>query len=1055
VLARAGAALQVRPGEGRLVVWVTLLMFLPSAGGAIGSPSVEALFYARFGVQYLPYMYVALGLVTLVTSLLLTALLGRASRRRLYLILPLILGAALIVARVLVGLRLNWFYPVLWLGMYLLWTLQGSLTWGLAGTVCNTRQAKRLFPLFGAGGILGIAVGGLATRWLVTLLGTENLLVVWAAALLVSFLIVRSLTIGLRERRARRPTRLIDDVARGYQFVRRSPLMRWVAMAALLLSVLSFTIAFPFSQAVARQFPNEDALTGFLGVFQGLTTAAAFLAALLLANRLYAWLGFMSALLALPLLYFGGFGLLLLVSTFTVLIGFRFIQMAWLQGISSTAYQAVFNVVPPEWREQTRAFVDGVPTQMGTVLVGMVLILGQGSLQLWHLYAGGALAAALGALVLWRARQAYGLALAEALRAGQPHVFLTGPQPLGGVQRDAAATAAVLAGMTDPDPVVRRVSAEMLSGVHTPAAVSAAVQALGDPDVQVRAAALSALGAAQAASALLDVVALLADPEPEARRQAVETLRQLAGHSRALALHLRPLLADRDPAVRSQAAKALLASSADAQADAQAMETLVALTRSPIPAERVLGINALAECPGPSAYPIAEANLADPIPTVRSAAVRASAHIAGAGALAPLIEALADESEIVRASAARALADLGKPALNAILAALSERRLEAGALQALMHSTLRPPAAALMAYGRTKSSRGLQYAAWRRAVAALSPQTEPLRLLAESLAVAARAQALRAVEAIGVLDDPGAAPLVLRGLLSRDLGQQANALEMIDGWDRREVVRPVLGLWETANPASLAEPAPASAAAVLSPLLHDADPWLRACAAHAAGRYREAGLDGQLMRLVESDTDAFVRATAAAALATGQELANGPATLASERANQAGAATIGAHTPLTGETNMDTLATLSVMDRILFLRRVRLFSDLPPSELKQVAAIANEQYYLDGEVIARQGEPGDEMYIIVSGAVRVTANDGSRSAVELARRGPGEYVGEMAIISQEPRMASLVAEGDVRVLHIEQPQFEAILRERPETSLAVMRVLCARLKEVQQRELAQ
>ena len=67
----------------------------------------------------------------------------------------------------------------------------------------------------------------------------------------------------------------------------------------------------------------------------------------------------------------------------------------------------------------------------------------------------------------------------------------------------------------------------------------------------------------------------------------------------------------------------------------------------------------------------------------------------------------------------------------------------------------------------------------------------------------------------------------------------------------------------------------------------------------------------------------------------------------------------------------------------------------------------------------------------------------------LARRGPGEYVGEMAIISQEPRMASLVAQGDVRVLNIEQAQFEAILRERPDTSLAVMRVLCARLKEGQ------
>src|SRR5207249_1455429 len=108
------------------------------------------------------------------------------------------------------------------------------------------------------------------------------------------------------------------------------------------------------------------------------------------------------------------------------------------------------------------------------------------------------------------------------------------------------AVAAVLAGLDDPDPVVRRVSAEMLGDVHTPAAVSAAVQALGDSDVQVRAAALRAVGAARAAPALLDVAALLADPEPEARRKAIETLCQLAGHSHALPLHLRPLLADPD-----------------------------------------------------------------------------------------------------------------------------------------------------------------------------------------------------------------------------------------------------------------------------------------------------------------------------------------------------------------------------------------------------------------------------------------------------------------------------------------------------------------------------
>jgi CRP-like cAMP-binding protein len=53
----------------------------------------------------------------------------------------------------------------------------------------------------------------------------------------------------------------------------------------------------------------------------------------------------------------------------------------------------------------------------------------------------------------------------------------------------------------------------------------------------------------------------------------------------------------------------------------------------------------------------------------------------------------------------------------------------------------------------------------------------------------------------------------------------------------------------------------------------------------------------------------------------------------------------------------------------------------------------------------------------------------------------------MAVISREPRMASLVAAGEVRTLCIDRKSFEGLLSERPETSLHVMRVLCARLKE--------
>ena len=142
---------------------------------------------------------------------------------------------------------------------------------------------------------------------------------------------------------------------------------------------------------------------------------------------------------------------------------------------------------------------------------------------------------------------------------------------------------------------------------------------------------------------------------------------------------------------------------------------------------------------------------------------------------------------------------------------------------------------------------------------------------------------------------------------------------------------------------------------------------------------------------------------------------------------------------------MKTSPTLSIMERILCLRRVPLFSGFTPADLKQVAAITGEHFFVDGDLIAGQDEPGDEMFIIVSGKVKVVQKNGGVEKM-VALRGPGEYVGEMSIITQEPRMASLVAQGDVRLLCISQKQFQSILRERPDTSLAVMRELINRLK---------
>jgi CRP-like cAMP-binding protein len=131
------------------------------------------------------------------------------------------------------------------------------------------------------------------------------------------------------------------------------------------------------------------------------------------------------------------------------------------------------------------------------------------------------------------------------------------------------------------------------------------------------------------------------------------------------------------------------------------------------------------------------------------------------------------------------------------------------------------------------------------------------------------------------------------------------------------------------------------------------------------------------------------------------------------------------------------------MERVLVLRKIPLFAGLSPADLQKVAAIAEERAYADGDVIAGEGELGDELHLVISGTVAVVRGDAIDSP--FARRTTGDVVGEMSLFTRAQRVASLVAEGDVRTLRIGHREFETVIRERPDVALAVMRVLAERL----------
>src|SRR5215216_120724 len=263
---RLASLLNVRANEGRLVLRVALLFACIQAGQGMGDNAASALFLLRYGVDFLPYMYIFLGALTFITTLAYSAALGRFDKAKFF---PWVIAgfiALLLFERAAIVLALPFLYPVLWLSINGVSMILGTFVWNIAGEVCDARQAKRLFPLFTSAAILGSVIGNAVTGMMARLLGTDNLLVLYALLLGIAYYL--TLRIGRdhfhQQRASRERSNLWNDLRAGFDTVRLSPLMRLIAYASVLFSVLFFSVSFPFSKVVTESFSDEAGVAGFL-----------------------------------------------------------------------------------------------------------------------------------------------------------------------------------------------------------------------------------------------------------------------------------------------------------------------------------------------------------------------------------------------------------------------------------------------------------------------------------------------------------------------------------------------------------------------------------------------------------------------------------------------------------------------------------------------------------------------------------------------------------------------------------------------------------------------
>jgi hypothetical protein len=215
------------------------------------------------------------------------------------------------------------------------------------------------------------------------------------------------------------------------------------------------------------------------------------------------------------------------------------------------------------------------------------------------------------------------------------------------------------------------------------------------------------------------------------------------------------------------------------------------------------------------------------------------------------------------------------------------------------------------------------------------------------------------------------------------------------------------------------------------------DAWARACALYTMGRLSAVDLSEAVVAAL-AESDSLVRETAVWALAR----LNGalPVNNFDQLDHDADSRVAEATRQLGAITNGDERG-LSTIEKVVILKRVGIFAKTPDQILAEVASLLETAELRGGVTIFEKGEPGDCMYIIIDGDVRV--HDDQRTLNHL---GAGSVFGEMALLDSEPRVASITAVTDARLLRLGQEPFYELMDARIEVARGIIQVLSQHLR---------
>jgi uncharacterized membrane protein YeaQ/YmgE (transglycosylase-associated protein family) len=380
-----GKWLNIYEDEIGLFMWSMILLFLIRSSGIIFNNFAETAFLKRYGVEYLPIVYMLNSIATFIIMGVLAGIMARLPGARLLSYLLVFCGTSVAGLRFIIPFGFDLIYPILFLLKAQYEILLGLLFWNLANDLFNTRQSKRLFPLITAGGVVGDIIGSFGTPIIAKIISLDNLMLIYLVTTVLGALTVKGLgsrfpTIllvdkeTLATKKGKPRTGIIEEIKKIIPIMKESTLVKILILLTFLPNVVIPIMNYQFNFAVNEQFATEGGLIAFFGYFRGSMNIIS-LFILMFVGRAYGRLGLPVVLMFHPFNYVLAFLAFLLRFDIFAAIYARMSTNILRTTFNKPATAVLMGLFPESHRAVMRAFLRGTVVRVGLLISsGIILI---------------------------------------------------------------------------------------------------------------------------------------------------------------------------------------------------------------------------------------------------------------------------------------------------------------------------------------------------------------------------------------------------------------------------------------------------------------------------------------------------------------------------------------------------------------------------------------------------------------------------------------------------------------------------------------------------------